>query len=338
MIPQTDLQWQQTDWQQGLRQAFRDPAELLAWLDLPTPEQDALLAACQDFPMLVPRPYAARMRPGDPNDPLLRQVLPLAEEMTPTPGYVDDPLAEQDANPVPGLIHKYQGRVLWITATGCAVNCRYCFRRHFDYDGNANGRRQWQPVLDYIAADADIEEVILSGGDPLLHQDAYLAQLVTQLERIPHVRRLRIHTRLPVVLPQRVTPSLQNLLRETRLRPVVVVHCNHPAEIDVATGEAFLALHQAGATVLNQTVLLRGVNDCVDTLAQLGEALFDYRVQPYYLHLLDPVRGAAHFDLPLEEALSLYDALRARSSGYLVPTLVRERAGAPYKVPQFGIN
>ncbi len=281
--------------------------------------------------MRVPRAYARRMRRGDPEDPLLRQVLPVAEESVPVPGFVADPLEEAAASPVPGLIHKYTGRALIVTTGACAIHCRYCFRRHYPYaEARLTPSRQ-QHILDWLAARDDIEEVILSGGDPLTLSNARLRELVSALETLPHVRRLRLHTRLPVVLPARVDPGLLTVAGHGRLPWVMVIHANHPAEIDAEVCDACHRLDAAGVRLFNQSVLLAGVNDDAGTLAELSERLFEARVQPYYLHQLDPVAGAAHFRVADDRALSIHARLQARLPGYLVPRLVRERPGAPAK-------
>ena len=273
------------------------------------------------------------MRPGDPQDPLLLQVLPLADELSSPPAYSDDPVDDGGAAVVPGLLNKYYGRVLLITTGACAIHCRYCFRRHFPYAEAPHSLAQWEPAIDAIAADPTIDEVILSGGDPLTLVDRWLAQLAERLARIPHVRRLRIHTRLPIVLPERVCQDLLAWLRGTRLTPIVVVHANHPAEISADVAFALERLVDAGIVVLNQSVLLRHVNDSADVLEQLSRRLIDLRVMPYYLHQLDRVRGAAHFEVPEVRGRELITELRRRLPGYAVPRYVRERAGTASKEP-----
>jgi EF-P beta-lysylation protein EpmB len=333
-------------WQRALADAVTDPAELLRLLDLdPSLANPARLDPGLDvdrghelFPLRVPRGYVARMRPGDPEDPLLLQVLPLGREGDPAPGFGADPLAERRAGRRPGLLHKYRGRVLLVATGACAVHCRYCFRRHFPYadhrpGAGGEGGSGWGAVLDELAADRSIREVILSGGDPLTLRDERLEELVRGLETIPHLERLRIHTRNPVVLPERVDDRLLTWLSATRLRPVVVVHANHAREIDAAVRAAFGRLREAGATLLNQSVLLARVNDSADALADLSEALFEAGALPYYLHLLDRVAGAAHFEVPEERARRLAGELAARLPGYLVPRLVREVPDRPAKVP-----
>lgn len=322
-----------TRWQTEMAEAVRDPRELLALLDLDPSLLEPARQAAAAFPLRVPRAFLARMRKGDPADPLLRQVLPLGEELQEVPGYVRDPVGDMPSVAAKGLLHKYQGRVLLITTGACGVHCRYCFRRHFPYSEENARSGEWQEALDYLQGDTSINEVILSGGDPLSLNDERLAALARSLEAIPHIKRLRIHTRQPVVLPSRVDDALLGWLSACRLQKVVVLHTNHAREMDPAVREACARLRGAGATLLNQTVLLRGVNDTAETLSELSEALFAAQVLPYYLNLLDPVAGAAHFDVTETEALALMEALRARLPGYLVPKLVREVPGAPSKMP-----
>lgn len=337
MIPASSRQQNAPAWQRQLAGAIRDPGELLALLGLDAESLPGglagALAAARDFPLRVPRAYAARMRPGDPADPLLAQVLPIGTEREAVDGFGPDPVGDQGAMTRPGVLHKYAGRVLLVTTGACAVHCRYCFRREFPY-AEANPRPgQWREALDYIAADPSIEEVILSGGDPLSLNDAALADLVERLDAIPHVTTLRLHTRLPVVLPARVDDALCAWLTATRLQTVVVLHANHANELDNECREAGRRLAGTGAWLLNQAVLLRGVNDSAQALGALSRRLFACGVLPYYLHLLDPVRGAAHFDVPEIEARALLAETAACTPGYLVPRLVREQAGRPGKTP-----
>lgn len=331
MIPGTAQIRQVPAWQAELARAVTDPQELLALLDLDEAWLGPAQAAARLFPLRVPRGFVAHMRRGDPHDPLLRQVLPLAGELEVVEGYGADPVGDCAALRAPGVLHKYPGRVL-LTATGaCAVHCRYCFRRHFPYSEANAAADHWQGALRYIADDASLREVILSGGDPLTLSDRRLAEFVQALAQIPHVERLRLHSRLPIVLPERVTPELQAWLSSSRLRTVVVVHANHAREIDLAVAAACARLADSGAMLLNQSVLLRGVNDQVDALAALSERLFEAGVLPYYLHQLDRAQGTAHFEVPDGAALALHAALAARLPGYLVPRLVREVAGAAGK-------
>ncbi len=317
-------------WQQILAQGFTNAHELLTYLNLP--EVDGSLLAEQQFKTRVPKGFAARMQLGNRSDPLLLQVLAVDEELNITPGFIKDPLDEVSTNTIPGLIHKYHGRVLLTVTGACAINCRYCFRRHFPYQDNNPGRAGWAPVLDYIRADTNIHEVILSGGDPLLANDAILAPLLTQLADIPHLTTLRIHTRIPVVLPERVDDGFISLLNNNRLQKVIVLHTNHPQELDESVSQACRRLMDAGCHLLNQSVLLAGVNDHVDILAQLSKRLFAYGVLPYYLHLLDKVQGATHFDVTYERAQMIFKQLQCILPGYLVPRLAREEAGVKHKL------
>ncbi|WP_110692349.1 EF-P beta-lysylation protein EpmB [Salinicola halophyticus] len=321
------------DWQQQLRDVVRDPVALCQHLALDPNWVLGARTGHELFPVRVPQAYLSRIRRGDPDDPLLRQVLPLDVESDAVQGFVDDPLEERDHTPKPALIHKYPGRALLIASPTCAINCRYCFRRHFPYADNAPSMREWEQTLDYLREDASILEAILSGGDPLASPDRRLATLVERLDAIPHLKRLRIHTRLPVVIPDRVDDALLDWLRKTRLQTVMVLHINHAQEIDEAVVAACARLKGAGVTLLNQSVLLRRINDDVDTLAALSERLFEAGILPYYLHVLDPVSGAAHFDVPDHEARQLMEALRQRLAGFLMPRLVREVPGELSKTP-----
>ena len=322
-----------TRWQTEMAEAVRDPRELLALLQLDPAWLEPAKRAAALFPLRVPHAFLARIAKGDPADPLLRQVLPLGAELDEVPGYSRDPVGDMPSLAARGLLHKYRGRVLLITTGACGVHCRYCFRRHFPYSDETARAEEWREALDYLRGDTSINEVILSGGDPLSLSDERLAALVQSLEGIPHIRRLRIHTRQPVVLPSRVDEGLVGWLESCRLQKVVVLHVNHAREIDAAVREACTRLRGTGATLLNQTVLLRGVNDSAKALSDLSEALFEAGVLPYYLNLLDPVAGAAHFDVPEAEALTLMTELRGVLPGYLVPRLVREVPGAPSKMP-----
>ena len=323
----------ETLWKRSLASAIRDCSVLLRELGFSPHELNLLEEATRSFPLLVPRSYLARMAPGDPHDPLLRQVLPVADEHTVVPGFVTDAVDDDAARKAPGLLQKYQGRVLLIAAGSCAINCRYCFRRHYPYGEEPKRLDDWAPALTAIEQDTSIREVILSGGDPLMLPDERLAQLVERLDAIEHLTRLRIHSRLPIVLPNRVNSELLDTLRSSRLQPVMVVHANHPNEIAGDCAEALRTLVRSGIPTLNQAVLLRGVNDSVDTLAALCERLVDLGVMPYYLHLLDRVAGTAHFEVPESTGRALVDELRKLLPGYAVPQLVREVAGEPSKTP-----
>ncbi|XQU07617.1 EF-P beta-lysylation protein EpmB [Halomonas sp. LY9] len=322
-----------TSWQQQLSQAIRDPDTLCQRLGLGAQWLPGAQAGHSLFDICVPDAYLARIKPNDPNDPLLRQVLPIGDETLASPGYVTDPLEEADHRPIKGLIHKYANRVLLIASPACAINCRYCFRRHFPYSEHSPSRAQWQEALAYIRQDTSIHEAILSGGDPLAASDRQLAWLTEQLASIPHLKRLRIHTRLPVVIPDRVDDALLAWLSATRLQTVMVLHINHANEIDQTVVDACTRLKQKGVTLLNQSVLLKGVNDSAPTLAALSERLFEAGILPYYLHVFDPVQGAAHFDIPDAEAKALVTQLLEHLPGFLMPRLVREIPGKASKTP-----
>lgn len=312
-------------WKLALRESFRDADQLLAFLGLS--RADLALSANLQFPLLVPRSFAQRMRHGDASDPLLRQVIPLAQEDQSVPGFVSDPVGDLIRTRGPGLIHKYAHRVLLITTGSCAIHCRYCFRRHFPYTEELAARDHWRDAVAQIKSDQSIHEVILSGGDPLSLATSKLQELSNALSEIKHLRRFRIHTRWPVVLPERVDDELIRWLSSLPWPVTVVLHANHAQEFDAAVGRALLHLRGSGATLLNQSVLLRGVNDSVAALRQLSETLADHGVIPYYLHLLDRVAGAQHFDVDPLQARRWIRALRAKLPGYLVPRLAREVAG-----------
>ncbi len=314
-------------WQEAMSDLITDPAELLALLKLDPGLLEAAKAAARLFPLRVPRGFAARMEAGNPDDPLLQQVLPLGAELIVTPGYQQDALVENAVNPIPGLLHKYSTRVLVMLTGACAVHCRYCFRRSFPYEDNNPGRAGWQKIMEYIDRDANINEVILSGGDPLAVSDSILRQFTDMLGQIKHVKRLRIHSRLPVVLPLRISPEFMEWVASLSMQLVMVSHVNHPNEINHEVEEMFAVLRQAGVTLLNQSVLLKNVNDQPEILAKLSEDLFDSGVLPYYLHTLDKVEGAAHFDLPLADARDIHAKLLKILPGFLVPRLVCETPG-----------
>jgi EF-P beta-lysylation protein EpmB len=324
-------------WQQALAEAITDPGELCATLGLDASLAQAarayLSGATGGFPLRVPRGFVNRMRRGDPNDPLLLQVLPQAAELQAVVGFTQDPVGDLASKAAPGLLHKYTGRVLLVATGACAVHCRYCFRRHFPYSDESALVDGWRSTLEHLQADPTVTELILSGGDPLSLSDRRLQQLTDMLQAAPHVRRLRIHTRYPIVLPERVDEGLLHWLSGLQLQKVVVIHANHAQELDDEVRRACADLAGAGATVLNQSVLLAGVNDSVEALAALSEALFAIGVLPYYLHVLDRVAGAAHFDVDETTALRLHAGLTRLLPGFLVPRLVREVPGAPSKTP-----
>ena len=323
-------------WQQLLADAVRDPVELCELLDLDISLIAGALAATPSFALRVPRSFIGKMRRGDPRDPLLLQVLPIAAELRRVDGYTTDPVGDLASRATHGVLHKYAGRALLVATGACAVHCRYCFRRHFPYQDEAAMTHGWEAALAYVRNDPSIEEIILSGGDPLSLSDRRLQQLSDALVSISHVRRLRIHTRYPLVLPERIDGGFRAWLRDVRLQKVVVIHANHARELDPVSSRACHNLSDAGASVLNQSVLLAGINDDARALADLSEALFAAGVLPYYLHVLDRVEGAAHFDVPTATALRLHAELTARLPGYLVPRLVREVPGAAAKTAVTG--
>ncbi len=331
MIPQSNAAVIFADWQQELANAISDPAELLRRLGLE--QQLAMLDAAllKNFPLRVTQSYLNKMQFGDANDPLLRQVFPLSEEALPAEGFTLDPVGDHQAVSAPGILQKYQGRALLLTTGACAIHCRYCFRRHFPYSDSNPLASQWPQTLAALKTDSSIKEVIFSGGDPLVLSDQKLASMIADLQQIPHLKRLRIHTRLPLVLPKRITGKLLSTLADSRLQVVMVIHANHGNEIDTETAISLKKLRQAGCELLNQAVLLKGVNDNADTLIDLSERLSEVQVLPYYLHLLDKVQGAQHFDVPQAQGQQLINAMRAALPGYLVPRLVREIAGEASK-------
>lgn len=323
IIPVSTPECQVISWKQTLKSAFYDTDQLLEYLQIKQSIYQLQNPVQSNFPMRVPLPFAEKMEKGNINDPLLLQVLAKHLENLTVEGYSDDPLQEQQ-NTVPGLLHKYSGRVLLLLTGSCAVNCRYCFRRHFPYEQQLASGENLNENLKYIEEDATIREVILSGGDPLLVNDSQLEQLIYRLDKIKHLTRLRIHSRLPIVIPQRLTDALQRCLAETRLQTSIVIHANHANEIDDILGEKLVNLARNGVSLFNQSVLLKNVNDNPETLADLSEKLFEYQVIPYYIHQLDPVAGAAHFDVDKKRALDIMRQLGDLLPGYLLPKFVME--------------
>ncbi len=312
------------DWQAAMKRAVRSSAELRARLALP---QDPRAADAESFPTFVPLEFLRKIHPGDERDPLLLQVLASSAETNPVDGFVSDPVGDLNALAAGGVLHKYEGRALIVTTGACGVHCRYCFRREFPYQNSGARPNDWQAAVQYLQSDESIEEVLLSGGDPLTVVDQSLFELFEQLEAIKHLRRLRIHTRMPVVIPQRLTDGLIRRLASSRLACWIVVHANHPRELCDDVLERLQQCVDHGIPVLNQSVLLRGVNDDIETLVQLSRVLINHRLQPYYLHQLDKVRGASHFQVEIARGRELVDAMRARLPGYAVPTYVAEYSG-----------
>ncbi|MFL9557197.1 EF-P beta-lysylation protein EpmB [Acinetobacter baumannii] len=328
---------QEQNWQSQLSELITDPLELLNLLELSTDQllSGAILAS-EKFKLRVPRAFVGKMNAKDPLDPLLLQVLPHHLELEEHPEFVTDPLGEEAANQLPGVLHKYKSRFLLTLTGACAVHCRYCFRRHFPYQENLPKNEDWLNIKNYIESNPDINEVILSGGDPLTLSNRKLALWLERLSSLKQVKILRIHSRVPIVIPNRIDEELISLLKNSRLRIILVVHSNHASELDDFTCSKLLQLSEHHITVLNQAVLLKGVNDSAQTLTDLSYRLFEARVMPYYLHVLDKVKGAQHFDLIPSEIDAIYQDVLASLPGYLVPKLVREIAGEKNKTPLFG--
>ena len=320
-----------SDWKAELSHCVSSIDDLLNQLGLNANNLSATEQAAIDFPIKVPQPFVQLMEYGNPNDPLLKQVLPISSELAIDSNFSTDPVDESNYNPVPGIVHKYHNRVLMIISPNCAINCRYCFRRHFPYDENRQSKQQWLEALDYLKTKPEINEVIYSGGDPLAANDNFLRWLTAEIESISHIKRLRIHSRLPVVIPARIDEPLINWLGHTRLKPTFVLHINHANEISTELSQGVDRLKQAGISVLNQSVLLKGINDSSDQLIALSEKLFDAGIMPYYLHMLDPVQGASHFDVSKKHAVEIFHQIKSEFPGFLTPKLVQERAGETSK-------
>ncbi|WOE33089.1 MULTISPECIES: EF-P beta-lysylation protein EpmB [unclassified Acinetobacter] len=333
----THYLYQEKNWQSQLSELITDPLDLLQTLQLSADQllSGAILASMQ-FKLRVPRAFVNKMQIGNPLDPLLLQILPHHLELKDHPDFVTDPLGEEQANQQPGVLHKYQSRFLLTLTGACAVHCRYCFRRHFPYQENLPKNDDWPHIQQYIQSQPQINEVILSGGDPLTLSNRKLKIWLDRLASVPQLKYLRIHSRVPIVIPNRIDDEFIQLLKSTRLRIIVVVHCNHANELDDFTCRKLNALVQENISVLNQAVLLHGVNDSANVLAELSYKLFDTGILPYYLHVLDKVKGAHHFDLPDHDVKQIYSDLLASLPGYLVPKLVREIAGEKNKTPLFG--
>ncbi len=330
-IPQHEIQHFCNNWQQQLAEAFTNIDELCDYLQLATDTLPISFAATESFALRVPLNFASCMEKGNPNDPLLRQVLPVKDELLTYPGFKSDPVGDLASVTETGILHKYQGRVLLINTGSCAINCRYCFRRNFPYADLQLGKQKEIAVIEAIQEDISINEVILSGGDPLLLNDSRLTRLIMQLNEIKHLKRIRIHSRLPIVLPARITDEFINTLKQSSKQVILIVHCNHANEINDRVVTACNALKNSNIILFNQSVLLKGVNDSAQTLCELSEKLFCLGVIPYYLHLLDKATGTGHFEVPINDALRLISQVQATLPGYLVPKLVTEQEGATSK-------
>ena len=329
--PQSEIQHFTKNWQQQLAEAFTNIEDLCRYLHLSPNDLPVSIAAAENFPLRVPLSFAACIEKNNPHDPLLRQILPINEELNTYPGFSHDPVGDLAAATQTGVLHKYQGRVLFINTGSCAINCRYCFRRNFPYADLQLSKQKEQAAIEAIQDDASITEVILSGGDPLLLSDSRLNRLMVQLGQIRHLKRIRIHSRLPIVLPARINAEFINTLRLSPKQVVMIMHCNHRNEINERVIAACGLLKNSGITLFNQSVLLKGVNDNASVLCELSEQLFSHGVIPYYLHLLDKASGTGHFVVSKVEALELISQVQAALPGYLVPKLVTEQAGAASK-------
>ncbi|MED7788227.1 EF-P beta-lysylation protein EpmB [Francisella sp. 19X1-34] len=317
------------EWKKALKESFYSPLELLNFLEINNDIAKVSFKSVNHFKMIVSKSFANRMEKGNINDPLLKQVLPTVDEEVIDRNYSSDPLDEKKYNKIPGLLHKYYGRVLLIAHTSCAIHCRYCFRKEFDYEDNIPGRKDWLKVLNYIRSDKSIEEVILSGGDPLLNNDDVLEFFLNEIKGISHIKRVRIHSRIPIVLPERITETLLDIFSRYELDIVLVVHANHPNEINGDITNVLKDINKTGVVVLNQSTMLKGVNDDPNILYALSTKLISARVIPYYIHLLDPVSGTKHFDI--DNAKDIMKKLSEISSGYMVPILTKENPGYPSK-------
>ena len=332
MIPLSRINVQLNSWQQQFAKAVTDYQELFEILQLPEDGAIASTAINSGFPLKVTRDYLDCIEKGNLNDPLLKQILPVPAENESVEGFYSDPVGDLGATKIPGLIHKYHGRVLLIATPACAIHCRYCFRRHFPYtESSANGSNL-EPALDYIQNNKQISEVILSGGDPLSLSDAQLEKLISSIQTIEHVKTIRLHSRLPVVLPDRITNELIKLLSQSKFQAVLVIHSNHPNELSNKVLQGLARFQSSGITLLNQSVILNSVNDHEDTLIRLSRKLFSAGVLPYYIHMLDRVSGAAHFAVSTNKAIKIHKKMQESLPGYLVPKLVREVTDFPHKM------
>ena len=328
-IATTDSE-KQSNWRTEISEAFRTPIELLTYLGLVDSELGTKADSEQEFKMLVPRSFAAKMKAGDPNDPLLRQVLPTYQERETGEEFSKDPLEEwPDDQATEGLLQKYRGRALLMPTAACAINCRYCFRRHFPHAPPT--KESLYKTLEAIRSDKTLTEIILSGGDPLILRDESLFSVIDTLSGIPHVKRIRIHTRIPTVLPSRITENFIDKLESHQAEIIMVTHINHPNELDAETDSVLRKLRQTGIQLLNQTVLLKDINDRTETLVELSEQLFSQGILPYYLHLSDKVEGTQHLCVSVETARKIFRDMLRELPGYLVPRLVVEEPGMSSK-------
>ena len=327
---------QNSPWQQQLKNTVNNIQELCSELDLDyNTLKHGRLNLQPKFPLKVSRYYLNKINKNNLNDPLLLQILPQVEELKSAPNFCHDPLEEEKYTKVPGLIHKYHNRVLLTVTGACGIHCRYCFRQNFPYENNILAQKERDLQLDYIIKNININEVILSGGDPLCVNNKYLDLLLSSLTSIPHIKTIRFHSRMPIVIPDRIDEELIEILNRyinnQHVNIVLVTHCNHPDELDEHIKNKMALLKNIGITILNQSVLLKNINDNAKTLVDLSHKLFECHILPYYLHLLDPVTGTSHYEVKHSNAKLLIKEVSSKLSGYLVPKLVQEIAGMPSK-------
>jgi len=291
-----------------------------------------------NFKVKIPEYFKNKIDFNNPIDPLLLQVIPSELEAIETPGFNYNPLEESKYNPVPGLLHKYKTRVLIMLTTNCSINCRYCFRRHFDYKSNNIALKEFDKIIDYIKQNKNINEVIYSGGDPLLASDKYINNITQKIAQIPHIKYIRIHTRIPIVDPKRITQEFCDIFIPEKInnkKTILVTHCNHPDELDEHIKSKMDLLNKNNFTLLNQSVLLKNINDNSEILVNLSYKLFNCGIMPYYIHMLDPVQNAAHFQVDVNIAIKLMKQIKAELPGFLVPKLMQEKPGGNSKYQIF---
>ncbi|WP_295163967.1 EF-P beta-lysylation protein EpmB [uncultured Buchnera sp.] len=319
-------------WLYEISNSIIEPKKLLKFLHLEQHPKYYDAESRKLFPFRVPYSFASRMRKKDPEDPLLLQVITNNQEFLNNLEFNEDPIKERKNIVLPGLLHKYKDRVLWMLKTNCAINCRYCFRKHFPYETNKGNKKNWMKILHYISQNIQLNEVILSGGDPLMAKDHELLWIITCLSRIKHIKRLRIHTRLPVVIPNRITSDLCQIFFNSTLKIIIVTHINHPQEINKQLSDSLLKLKESNVILLNQSVLLKNINDDAIVLAELSNLLCENNIIPYYLHILDKVKGTSHFLVSNKKAKSIISDLMKMVSGFLVPRLVFDNGSKDNKL------
>ncbi len=316
-------------WKTILRKNFRRLEDLASYLEL-TPDQREQLSKSPSFALNVPLRLAQKMQKGTLDDPLFKQFVPTLEELTVHPDFNKNPVGDCNARKEDKLLHKYIGRALILASSACVMNCRYCFRQHFPYETEQKG---FTNEIEKIRNDSSIHEIILSGGDPLSLSDANLSDLINELVSMPHIKRIRFHTRFPVGIPERLDESFLQLIKNCPLQIYFVLHINHPNELDQHLFDHLKPLQLLGVILMNSAVLLKGVNDNVETLQELSEQLINHGILPYYINQLDRVEGGVHFEVPEEKGLWLINEIAKKLPGYGVPKYIREIEGQPYKTP-----